>query len=171
MKRLELGSLSLGEGPIAVLGVGSSMRSDDAAGLRAAAKLGKLRLPGLVALEAETAPENLTAELRRISPSHLLIVDSADMGEVPGSVRLIEPDEAGASAPGTHGLSLGLLAGYLARELGCSVTIVGIQPRSLEHGGGLSAEVERAVEEVVNAIRLALASSPAFRTDRRAWRR
>ena len=171
MKRIDLARLSPGGGPIAVLGVGSSLRSDDAAGLHAAAKLGKLDLPGLVALEAETAPENLTAELRRLAPSHLLIIDSADMGEPPGTVGLIEAGDAGTSTPGTHGLSLGLLADYLAREIGCSVTIVGIQPRSLELGGGLSEEVERGVEELVRLIKHSLASSPASQRGRRAWRR
>ncbi len=138
--------------PLVVLGVGSELRGDDAAGIRVASALARRRLRGVRCLAGGTAPENLTAEIKRLSPSHLLIVDAADMGRPAGSVALIEPEEAGGTAFGTHAMPLSVLAGYLRRETGCRVTLIGIQPGSLELGAALSPEVGDAVEQTVELI-------------------
>src|SRR5208283_643396 len=79
--------------PVVVLGVGSELRSDDAAGVRVAAELARALLSGVHALDGGSAPENCTAEIRQLDPSHLIIVDSAHMQEPPGTVRLIEYSE------------------------------------------------------------------------------
>src|SRR4030042_198259 len=75
---------------VVIVGVGSVFRSDDAAGLHIAEALRDLALPHVVVLLGDTAPENLTGEIRRARPSHVLFVDAADLGELPGSVRLLE---------------------------------------------------------------------------------
>lgn len=115
-----------------------------------------LQLPGVNVLEGGTAPENLTGEIRRIRPSHLLIIDSAEMGEPPGTVRLFAPEEIGGLSFGTHALPLSVLARYLAEETGCRVTIMGIQPRSLEFDAALSEEAALAVDETVEALAASL---------------
>src|SRR5208337_4795426 len=74
------------EDPVVVLGVGSELHTDDAAGLRVAAAVSAWAMPGVHALEAGPAPENCTAEIRSLHPSRLIIVDCADMGEEPGSL-------------------------------------------------------------------------------------
>ena len=77
------------------------------------------------------------------------------MGEPPGCIRVLtSAEEAGAAgaAFGTHGLPLGVLAGYLRSELGCGVTLVGIQPESVEYGETLSAAAEAAAAELADAL-------------------
>jgi hydrogenase 3 maturation protease len=114
-----------------------------------------MSLPGVRTVNGGPAPENATAEIRELSPSFVFILDAADMGEPPGAIRVLEPDEAaGAAGPafGTHGLSLSVLAGYLRSELGCPVTLIGIQPESLEYGEGLSRAAEAAAVELADAL-------------------
>ena len=142
---------------VTVLGVGSELRSDDAAGVRVAAAIERLHLPGVSALDGGSAPENCTAELRRISPSHLVIVDCAQMGEAPGTVRIIDSSDIGGVSFGTHALPLSVLADYVAREVGCRVTVIGIQPATIEFGEGLSPAVSAAVREVTLLLRECLA--------------
>ncbi len=89
------------------------MRSDDAAGLRVAAAVSAWALSGVHALEAGPAPENCTAEIRRLHPTHLVIVDCANMGEAPGSIGVFEPSKIAGVSFGTHGLPLSVLADYL----------------------------------------------------------
>jgi hydrogenase 3 maturation protease len=139
-------------GPVVVLGVGSPLRSDDSAGLRLAALVTRAALPGVHAIEAGPAPENCTAEVRRLCPSHLVIVDAADLGEPPGTIRLIAPELIGSTSFGTHGLPLGVVADYLRSEVGCRVVVVGVQPKSLAFGEELSPEVEAAVGELSRAL-------------------
>jgi hydrogenase 3 maturation protease len=146
---------------VAVLGVGSVLRSDDAAGVRVANALRRYRLPGVATVDGGSAPENCTAELRRISPSHLVIVDCAQMGEDAGAVRLIEAADIAGVSFGTHALPLSVLADYVAREIGCRVTVIGIQPASIEFGEGLSPEVSAAVQEVALALKECLQASGA----------
>lgn len=138
--------------PVVVLGVGSEMRSDDAAGLHVAAAVSRAGLPGVHAWEAGPAPENLTAEIRRLRPATVIIVDSAHLGERPGTLKLVEPGEAGGASFGTHGLPLAVLAEYLRTEVGCSVIILGIQPASVEVGEGVSQSVRKAVEEAASLL-------------------
>jgi hydrogenase 3 maturation protease len=148
--------------PVVVLGVGSELRSDDAAGVRVAAALARAPLEGVHPLDGGSAPENCTAEIRRIGPSHLVIVDAADMGESPGSIRVIASSDIGGASFGTHGLPLSVLAGYVAREVGCSVILIGIQPKSLAYGQEVSREVTDAIAETELALRASL-GAPAAR--------
>ncbi|HUJ74092.1 MAG TPA: hydrogenase maturation protease, partial [bacterium] len=73
------------------MGVGSPLRSDDAAGLHVAAglaaELHRRPCRGLTVIHAGPAPENFTSEIRRIHPALVLLVDCARMGEAPGTVR------------------------------------------------------------------------------------
>ena len=110
-------------------------------------------IPHVHCIAAGPAPENSTAEIRRIAPSHLIIIDAADMEAAPGTTRLIDPSEAGGASFATHGLPLGVLARYLCTEVGCGVLLIGIQPQRLEFGESLSRKVSRAVEELHDALR------------------
>jgi hydrogenase 3 maturation protease len=143
--------------PVVVLGFGSPLRSDDAAGLHVAAALDRELqahpLPGVTVIEAGPAPENFTSEIRRLHPAVVLIVDCARMGEAPGSLRLITPEQIAGVSFGTHGLPLSVLAGYLRAETGCAVIFLGIEPSSVEPGETLSAPAQSAVEEAASVLR------------------
>jgi len=146
-----------GAGAVVVLGVGAEMRSDDAAGLFVAAAVSRAALPGVHALEAGPAPENCTAEIRRLHPSRLIIVDCAHMGEEPGTLKVFKPSEIAGVSFGTHGLPLSVLADYLRTETGCAVAILGIEPSSVEFGQVMSPRIEAAVDEAVQLLREFLA--------------
>jgi len=137
---------------VVVLGVGSELRSDDAAGLHVSRALAQRGIPGVHALDGGPAPESCTGEIRRIGPSHLFIVDAADMAEPPGTIRLIDQENITGASFGTHGLPLSVVADYLRNETGCTVAIIGIQPASLGFGESLSAPVSAAVAETVRCL-------------------
>jgi len=143
--------------PVVILGVGSELRSDDAAGVRVAEEMGRTPLPGVHALDGGSAPENCTAEIRQLAPSHLIIVDSAHMQESPGVIRLIESSDISGASFGTHSLPLSVLAGFLQNEVGCRVSVIGIQPASIEFGETMSPQVSAAVQETAGALRECLA--------------
>ncbi len=134
------------------MGVGSSLRSDDAAGIHVAERLRSLGLPGVDVLIGETAPENVTGEIRRLCPSDVLFVDAADLGERPGAVRLFASDEVIGVSSSTHTLPMHVIADYLRQELGCRIHFLGLQPKSLAFGDAISGEVATAIEETVAAL-------------------
>ncbi len=139
-----------------VVGVGSRLRSDDAVGLEISERIAAVSLPDVLVVLGDTAPENVTGEIRRFAPTHVLFVDAADLGEAPGTARVFAPSEIEGMTSSTHTLPLHVIADYLTRETGCRVFFLGVQPKLLEFGERLSDEVLAAIEEAVAAIAAAL---------------
>ena len=147
---------------IAILGVGNPFRADDAAGVFIARTLsnraGALDTDHVLIMEAGQAPENTTAELRKFAPHLVLFVDAANMGKAPGTIEWIMEESIDGMSASTHSLPLSILSHYLRLELDCKVNLLGVQPRSLEVGGALSAEVLEAIQEIVLALDAAIRS-------------
>lgn len=145
-------------GKVAVLGVGSELRSDDAAGVIAAQQIKKISrqkkksAPRVKVFIGETAPENLTGEIKKFQPSHLIIIDSSDTNAPPGQVTIISPEKVGGTSFCTHSLPLKVMVDYLRQSCGCETIIIGIQPKSLSVGGLISEEVDRAAKELAAII-------------------
>jgi hydrogenase 3 maturation protease len=175
-----LSSFLHGAGLTVVLGVGSELRGDDAAGILVARKLAESPFarasvragasaaermagartgasPRLVALEGHTAPESLTGKIIKLRPSHVLVVDAAEIGGRPGEWAMLGAEELDASVTATHLIPLSKLAAYLTEKKGCVVGFVGIQPGSCGVAVGVSAPVGAAVEDVADNIVRALA--------------
>lgn len=136
---------------IVLVGVGSELRGDDAAGLLVAEQL---QTPDsrLITLNGGTAPENLTGEIKRLKPSHLIIVDSADFKAEPGTVKIFEPEMIGGHSFSTHSAPLKMMIDYLLSDLSFVPIVIGIQPKSLDFGAAVSPEVRAAVGTVAAEI-------------------
>ena len=143
---------------IAFLAVGSSLRGDDAAGLLLAEKLrpSSSRKKNFKIFIGETAPENLTGEIKKFKPTHVLIVDAADLGAKPGSAELVDSHKTGGVTFSTHQLPMNILSSYLSRELSCEVILLGIQPKSLKFGQKPGKEIKAAVNRIASIIRTLL---------------
>jgi hydrogenase 3 maturation protease len=151
-----------GAARIGILGIGSELRADDVAGILVAQRLQELlgvpRLRGLNPAEGGTpnvavflggtAPENLTGEIKRFHPTHLVIIDAADLDSEPGAITLMDPDSIGGTTFCTHSLPLKVMIDYLLNSFPCHVTIIGIQPKTLEVGAPVSKEVLDAVKSL-----------------------
>ena len=120
---------------VALLGIGSEMRADDAAGILVAREL-ELKQPSfgerVRVFVGHASPESLTGEIKRYRPTHLLIVDAADLGLEPGGSRIIQKSEIDGVSFSTHRLPTRILADYLEGELSCEIIIIGIQPLTME---------------------------------------
>ena len=138
---------------IAILGVGSSLRSDDAAGLLVAEKLNKIKNPKLKVFLGSTAPENLTGEIIKYEPSHIIIIDSVDMDQKPGSILLVNPQEVDGISFYSHMLPIKMTIDYLLESIKCEIIIIGIQPKSLEFSETVSNEVRKSTKQIADVIR------------------
>lgn len=137
---------------VAIVGIGHEMRGDDAAGLAVAQRLRPLTGKHLLVIEAGHAPENHTGLLRRFEPDLVLLVDSAQLDEQPGTIRWLSwQDTSGLSAT-THTMPPYMLARYLTSELNCDVALVGVQPGSTTLGASLSPPVQQAVQLIAQAL-------------------
>jgi hydrogenase maturation protease len=143
--------------PAAVVGVGNRLRGDDGAGSYVAERL---RAAGYAPVfDAETVPENYLGALLGVAPETVLFVDATDHGGAPGELQVATVGELAPRLPSTHAPSLAMLARLLERR-GIACWLLGIQPASTAPGTGMSPAVERAVEEVVDAVSACLDRDP-----------
>jgi hydrogenase 3 maturation protease len=143
---------------LAVLGVGSELRSDDVAGLlvvRSLARRFRDRID-LLLLEGGTAPENLTGPLACFRPSHLVVVDCAELDAPPGSIRLVPAGSIGGFSSSTHSLPLNVILDYLGACRACEILVIGIQPKSLEFDGRPTRHARRAARLVASSLSRAI---------------
>jgi hydrogenase maturation protease len=139
-----------------VLGAGNRYRHDDAAGLEAARRLRDLLPPEVRVAEIEG---DLASELETWRDHEAaVVIDAMCSGAGPGSVVRVEVGErplpTSLSHSSTHAFGVAE-AIELARALGTlppRVVVYGIEGRRFEAGEGLSAEVERAVADVVRRV-------------------
>ena len=141
---------------VAILAIGSEFRGDDAAGLLVAENLKKLIKKSSKKIKifiGATAPENLTGDIKRFNPSHVLLIDSVDFKDKPGTILVLSPKDIGDGVSfSTHKMPAKVLMQYLANSFECDPILIGIQPLSIDFGKKPSKEVIGSAKEVASAI-------------------
>jgi hydrogenase maturation protease len=139
---------------VLVVGIGNDWRSDDAAGLEVARDL---RAAGVRAVARGGEPSGLLDAWD--GEPEVILVDAVRSGDRPGTVHRLDA-RAGRLPPAllrasTHHLSvadaveLGRCLGRLPERL----ELYGIEGERFEAGCGLTAPVQRAVNEVTNELK------------------
>jgi len=166
---------------LAVIGFGSTLRRDDAVGVRVIEALREL-----VAREPWTMPFDTRLVdggtrgldlLPAIGEARgLVLVDAVTSGDVPGTVTVRrngdieqanDPDRAGATGVVAELLGFARLLGWLPED----VALVGVEVATIDIGMELSPPVAAAVPDLVDAVRQELrrmdsSMAPALET---AW--
>ena len=156
---LELSSFLKGADRVAIVGVGSGMRGDDAAGIEVVRGLRyKLKSSKVLLIEGGVAPENFTSHIRRFKPSHVIFIDATDFGAEPGEVILAEPEAITGQSISTHTLPLSILADYLREQTRAKIMLLGIQPARAQMGAEMSEPIKDTVEKVNEALLRELSS-------------
>jgi hydrogenase 3 maturation protease len=142
---------------VAVLGVGSSLRADDAVGLIIAKKLKKYfqenkKIGRIKVFLGETAPENLTGQIKKFKPTHLLVIDAVDLRLSTGALRVVNLSAEDRVSFSTHRVPVGILRDYLFNSCGCETILLGIQPGSTEFCGCVSAQIQKSAQAASKAI-------------------
>jgi hydrogenase 3 maturation protease len=115
---------------IAIVGIGDELSPVDRPGMYAAAKIARLHLPHVKVFPAGTVPESMTGPLREYKPDHVVFLDAAEMGALPGTISIIEPERTKASLVSSHVLPLSVVMEFIAEDTGARVTLLGIQPET-----------------------------------------
>jgi hydrogenase 3 maturation protease len=139
---------------VAVVGVGNTMRGDDGAGILVVRALAE-RLagaPNVLLIDGSTAPENFTGPLRRFRPDLVIEIDAAHLEQPPGTVAWVDWRDADGMSASTHTLPPSVLATFLSADLGCRVSLLGIQPATLDMDCDPSLDVAAAVDWLADAL-------------------
>jgi hydrogenase 3 maturation protease len=137
---------------LAVLGIGNPLRGDDAIGIEVLKQL-KGKVPENVKLfECEMVPENFLGEIELFKPTHVLLIDAAQLEVEPGKARIIPPEKITGTALTTHTMPLTILALTIRESLKANVMLLGIQPEKTEFGEGLSPKLQESSKEIAKII-------------------
>ncbi len=139
---------------IVFLGIGNPLRGDDGVGCRFIRELKKKKFDrkrGIYLFNGEQLPENYLEPIVKVKPSKVFLVDAVDFGGNPGEIKLLR--EANPP-PGfsTHTLSLSLLLEYFKKNQIGEIFIIGIQPKNIKWGDGLSKEVELTLNHLIDEL-------------------
>ena len=146
-----------------MLGIGSELRADDAVGLIIARGLkayikNKKKRNLLKVFLGETAPENLTGQIKKFKPTHLIVIDAVDFHLKTGSLRVVNICAEAGAFFSTHRVPIGIFRDYLYKSIGCETILIGMQPGSTEFCGGLSQGIPESTQAACKEIREILKS-------------
>ncbi len=143
---------------VAVLGVGSELRGDDAAGVLvvrelnrrvAEAPFARLEFEGV---EGSNAPENVTGFIASFRPTHVVVVDAADIGALPGEWREVGQDEIDGTDFSTHTLPLPVVIDYLRQATGAVIVLLGMQPGRMDFGSAPTRKIKDGVRSLSGSL-------------------
>jgi len=139
------------KGKTIILTVGNSLKGDDGFGPVLAGHL-KDKIPSVI--DGGIAPENYISSIIKESPDTILVIDAADFKGQCGEMRLFaREDMQGLGYFTTHNLPLDFMLKFL--EENCKeakIMFLGIQPKSVSFGQGLSPELEEAENCLCNFL-------------------
>jgi hydrogenase 3 maturation protease len=128
------------KGKTVILGIGSTLRSDDGIGSLLASRI-KDKSPHIV-YDAGSSPENYLGKIIKDKPDNVVLVDAVDFGGKPGELRVVEPDDIQTvNFFSTHNASISLAIDYLKSHLPADIIVLIIQPKTIAFGDTLSPQV------------------------------
>jgi hydrogenase 3 maturation protease len=135
-----------------LVGVGNPLRGDDGFGPELVGRLGEA-VP-FKTIDAGEEPEDCLEQVLALKPSRVLIADAVAFGGKPGEAVLLEPESLGKKITvSTHQLPLMMFIRLIRERLaGAEVKVLGLQPKSIELGKGLSSQVDQSMDMLVQII-------------------
>ncbi len=133
----------------ALISIGNRLKSDDDI---ANIVIGEIRPSReLLLVKGGTNPENFISRIREFRPERIYFMDAVDFRASPGDVKLFPMDRLeGVSMSSTHNVSLDMFRKFFPRAV---FFVIGIQPKSLGFGDGLSKEMENQVGKIASRVR------------------
>ena len=143
----------LPDSKIAVLGAGSILCGDDAAGMLLIEELQARCMPeNVLLLAGSTAPENFTGLIKDFSPDLLILVDAAYIGREIGDIGIIESCDIKSAGFSTHMLPLNVMLEYLETTAGIESLVLGMQPGNVDFATEPSAAMQKSIQNLANFI-------------------
>ncbi|WP_294967995.1 hydrogenase maturation peptidase HycI [uncultured Methanosphaera sp.] len=142
-----------------MLGIGNSLRGDDGLGpltldilYDKLTKVTDKNTDNIYLLNAGTAPENHTIEIRKLKPSHIIIIDAVEFDTTPGSIIKIEKEQIDTFNLSTHTMPISFLINFIEETVGSTFFTIGIQPKDMTLVNVISDEVKESIEELTDLL-------------------
>ena len=131
---------------ILYVGIGNVLKKDDGIGVYISQRI-KTR-NNVSSITAEVSIENYIGKINSLRPDVLIIIDCVEMGESPGSYKLLFVSMLQDNTYNTHNISLKKLSEFFPMP----VFILGIQPESVDFGENISYLVKYEADNLIKLI-------------------
>ena len=135
----------------AIISVGNKIKSDDDIGNRIIKKIPDSEK--ILKINGGLNPENFIQKVKEFRPDRIFIMDAVDSGDRPGSVKLIPVDDVRTLLPSTHSIPAEVFKKIFP---GTEILVIGIEPKSLDFGEGLSPELEKEFKKILEKVKAIL---------------
>ena len=136
---------------IAILGIGNDLRTDDGLGPYIVNSI-KFDDPNVMIENVGSVPEGFARPLAEFGAERVIMIDVADMRKPPGHIELVTKDRIGGINISTHSMPLSFLMMYLEQETGGKTILLGVQPKSIQFGEGLTPEIKEVAENIIDSF-------------------
>lgn len=144
-------------GVVSIIGIGNIMRGDDGCGPKLIENLKKKNTRAHL-FDCGTVPENYIFPILTTSCDTVILVDAADFGKAPGTIKAFSLSEVCSLGLSTHNSSLRLFTDLLMTgKDNLNIFVVSIQPKTIAFGDSLSDEMKSGIEDLTNVFVEALA--------------
>ncbi|MBL7114416.1 MAG: hydrogenase maturation protease [Kiritimatiellae bacterium] len=138
---------------ILIAGLGNLLLSDDGVGIHAVHELAKQPMIGVTTADIGTAVFHAMHYLEHAD--RVLLIDAVKAGGNPGDIYLLDADDVREDGPATsiHTLGMRSLSRLMPAPHQCPpMTVLGVEPKSLEYGMKLSGPVKAALPKVIETV-------------------
>lgn len=142
---------------IKVIAVGNDLYGDDGVGNAVLQVLEKMpKMKGIELIDGATDALGLIDHFKGVD--HVIIVDAAQMGEIPGTIKVFNKEEVKLKIKmdhlSVHGISLAETfdIAQAVDSLPEKITIIGIEPKNIGISQKLSEVVTQSIPEIVSNI-------------------
>lgn len=137
---------------LVIIGMGNELRADDAVGIEVVRILKPHESDKLKVFEGGMTPDFFISPACALAPSHLLIVDAAEIGQSPGAWRILSKDEIDRGLFTTHAIPATEVALEIQRRCGAKVAFLGIQPKIRGVSLEMSKECKKSAHDIFKSI-------------------
>jgi len=152
-----------GRDKLIVLGTGNALKADDAAGLLVAnlldKSLNRFQKSRIKVLRAYEIIDLYLKKIKRIKPSHLIIIDAIDSGRKPGSIITIRLDPVKKRKKKVGGNFYNFLE-KLSAASSCKIYLMGIQPETLDFGHPITPVIKQSCRQITEFITQLVSNKP-----------
>ena len=135
-----------------IISIGNPLKSDDNVGNLILDELQKsMKDRNLHFIKASTSPENFIEPLKKIKPDVIYFIDVALFQGNVGDIKLFQLEDILNMSISTHNFPITVFKKFFSDS---KIKLIGIKPKSVDVGEGLSPELKNKFENIVQRVRV-----------------
>ena len=99
-----------------------------------------------------SVPENFTGLIKKINPSHIILIDATLMNMEAGEINIVDKENIVDISISTHSMSLADLIKYLQWEKEYDILFIGIEPEKMDLSFELSPKIKNSSNMLIKLL-------------------